>query len=113
MPGSRSIARLLERHKASLAREIETTDVLRHLCKKGVIDERESAAIVGAADPAARADAVVELFSSKGFNAFRELCVTLELECPHLLTALLLDNGGGRGAAGVGAAAGAGKRHIR
>ena len=41
-----------------------------------------------------KGDAIVRLFSAKGFNAFRELCVTLELESPHLLTALLLDNGG-------------------
>lgn len=98
MPGSRSIARLLERHKDSLARELESTNVLHHLCKKGVISREETERIAGCTDAESRADAIVDLFSQKGFNAFRELCVTLELECPHLLTALLLDNGsrGGR-----------------
>ena len=93
MPGSRSIARLLERHKEALSRELESTNVLRHLCKKGVISDRETDSILSASNGDRRADAIVELFSQKGFNVFRELCVTLELECPHLLTALLLDNG--------------------
>ena len=42
----------------------------------------------------ARGDLFVEILSKKGFNAFREMCTALELECPHLLTSLLLDSTG-------------------
>ena len=39
MPGSRSIARLLERHKDELAKEFSSTAVLSHLHKKGVVTD--------------------------------------------------------------------------
>ena len=39
MPGSRSIARLLERHKDELAKEFSSTTVLSHLHKKGVLSD--------------------------------------------------------------------------
>ena len=39
----------------------------------------------------------MEILSKKGFNAFREMCTALELECPHLLTSLLLDSTGKNG----------------
>ena len=58
------------------------------------IQSQERDLITTAPSSESKGDAIVRLFSAKGFNAFRELCVTLELESPHLLTALLLDNGG-------------------
>lgn len=95
MPGSRSIARLLERHKVSLSNEILAPNVLQQLSKKGVISAEEEDSLRSEANPVLRGDLIVHLFSQKGFNAFRELCITLELECPHLqLTSLLLDSAG-------------------
>ncbi len=94
MPGSRSVARLLERHKSALSRELSNTSVVSLLAKRGVITAEEEAALLSETRPEARADVFVSFFAQKGFNSFRELCVTLEMECPHLLTALLLDNPG-------------------
>ena len=93
MPASRSIARLLERHKSALAREVEGTGVLGRLVAKGVLagEDARPAAAVGTGG-----DLLVDTFSRKGFDAFRELCVTLEVESPHLLTSLLLDSQGKR-----------------
>ena len=39
MPGSRSIARLLERNKDEVAKEFSSTAVLSHLHKKGVVSD--------------------------------------------------------------------------
>ncbi len=100
MPASRSIARLLERHKSALAREVEGTGVLGRLVAKGVLAAEEERALREDARPAAAGgtggDLLVDTFSRKGFDAFRELCVTLEVESPHLLTSLLLDSQGKR-----------------
>ena len=97
MSGSRkSIARLLDRHKTVLGREMDPTNsqVLDHLVKKGVLSSDELQVLICERNYAARGEMFVDLFSRKGFNAFREFCITLELECPHLLTSLLLDSTG-------------------
>ncbi len=97
MPGSRkSIARLFDRHKSVLGQEIDPTQsqVLNHLVKRGVLTVEEQRSLVAERNYAARGDLFVDLFARKGFNAFREFCVTLELECPHLLTSLLLESTG-------------------
>ncbi len=98
MPASRSIARLLERHKSALAREVERTGVLARLAKKGVLSGEEEARLRQDARPGSEGGTggslLVDVFSRKGFDAFRELCVTLEVESPHLLTSLLLDSQG-------------------
>ncbi len=97
MAGSRkSIARLLDRHKTVLGREMDPTNsqVLAHLVKKGVLSPEEQHLLISERNYAVRGEMFVDLFSRKGFNAFREFCITLELECPHLLTSLLLDSTG-------------------
>ena len=48
------------------------------------IQSQERDVITTAPSSESKGDAIVRLFSAKGFNAFRELCVTLELESPHL-----------------------------
>ena len=95
MAGSRkSIQRLLERHKLQISRELEHSGILAQLVKKGVVNHEEESKISSEVNLTARADLFVEVLSKKGFNAFREMCNALELECPHLLTSLLLDSTG-------------------
>ncbi len=97
MAGSRkSIQKLLDRHKSQLARELDpqTSSVMTTLTKKGVLNTEEERILLHERNLTARGDLFVDILSKKGFNAFRELCVTLELECPHLLTSLLLDSTG-------------------
>ena len=97
MSGSRkSIARLLDRHKTVLGRELDPTNsqVLAHMVKKGVLSLEEQRILATERNYAIRGEMFVDIFSRKGFNAFREFCVTLEMECPHLLTSLLLDSTG-------------------
>ena len=95
MAGSRkSIQRLLERHKLQISRELEHSGILAQLVKKGVVNHEEESKISLEVNLTARADLFVEVLSKKGFNAFREMCNALELECPHLLTSLLLDSTG-------------------
>ena len=97
MAGSRkSIQRLLDRHKLQISRELDpgNSGILTQLSKKGVINSDEERHILSEQNIAARGDLFVEILAKKGFNAFREMCIALELECPHLLTSLLLDSTG-------------------
>lgn len=94
MTGSKGIARLLDRHKIALSREIDASSILQHLVKKGVLSHEDERRLVSERNVMVRSDLLVEMFAHKGFNAFRELCMILELECPHLLTSLLLDSAG-------------------
>ena len=68
--------------------------VLHHLVNKHVITVEEERSLVNEKNPTLRGEIFVDLFAQKGFNAFRELCNCLEMDCPHLLTSLLLDSTG-------------------
>ena len=68
--------------------------VLHHLVNKHVITAEEERSLVNEKNPTLRGEIFVDLFAQKGFNAFRELCNCLEMDCPHLLTSLLLDSTG-------------------
>ena len=97
MAGSRkSIQKLLDRHKLQISRELDPgqSAMLSQLSKKGVLNAEEERQIKSEANIAARGDLFVDILAKKGFNAFREMCTALELECPHLLTSLLLDSTG-------------------
>ncbi|XP_063980118.1 tight junction protein ZO-1-like isoform X2 [Diachasmimorpha longicaudata] len=93
MAGSSEVKTLLSRHKASLLRELNTTDLLSALVKRCVITEIDKDAVAGNADRSAVADIdlFIDVIGAKGFDAFREFCFALEAECPHVLTDLLVD----------------------
>ena len=90
---------LLSRHKLALAREFgaPVSGVLTRLSARGVLTAEDERRLRSETDESLRGDRVAELFAEKGFNAFRELCVALEMECPHLLTSLVIDNPGKEG----------------
>ena len=97
MAGSRrSIQKLLDRHKLQISKELDPSQsgLIGHLTKKGVFSVDEEKQLMLEQNVSARGDLFVEILAKKGFNAFREMCVALELECPHLLTSLLLDSTG-------------------
>ena len=79
-----------------LALELDpsVSPVLHHLVNKHVITAEEERSLVNEKNPTLRGEIFVDLFAQKGFNAFRELCNCLEMDCPHLLTSLLLDSTG-------------------
>ncbi|KAJ8688521.1 hypothetical protein QAD02_024316 [Eretmocerus hayati] len=90
--GSAEVRTLLSRHKDSLLRELEATNLLGALHKRGVISEAERENLrprPGGAGP--DVELFIELVQAKGFDAFREFCFALEAECPHVLTDLLVD----------------------
>ncbi|XP_011499294.1 PREDICTED: transcription initiation factor TFIID subunit 7-like [Ceratosolen solmsi marchali] len=119
--GSPEVRILLSRHKASLLRELEATNLLGVLLKRGVITEVDRQALVssgfarrpnygrsggdddddddvdddvdvnGSIGDTTDVDLFIELIQAKGFEAFREFCFALEAECPHVLTDLLVD----------------------
>ena len=97
MAGSRkSIQKLLDRHKLQISKELDPSQsgLIAQLTKKGVFSADEERQLMVEQNVSARAELFVDILSKKGFNAFREMCVALELECPHLLTSLLLDSTG-------------------
>lgn len=93
MAGSSEVKTLLSRHKASLLRELNTTNLLCVLVKRGVITEIDKDAVAGNADRSTDADIdlFIDVIGAKGFDAFREFCFALKAECPHVLTDLLID----------------------
>ncbi|XP_043268925.1 tight junction protein ZO-1 isoform X2 [Venturia canescens] len=93
MAGSSEVRTLLSRHKAALLRELNGTDLLGGLVKRGVINEVDRDAVAGNADRTSDADVdlFIDVIGAKGFDAFREFCFALEAECPHVLTDLLVD----------------------
>ncbi|XP_034948893.1 tight junction protein ZO-1 isoform X2 [Chelonus insularis] len=93
MAGSSEIKILLSRHKASLLNELNSTDLLSVLVKRGVINEVDKDAVAGNADHSTNSDIdlFIDIIGAKGFDVFREFCFALEAECPHVLTDLLVD----------------------
>ena len=93
MAGSSEVRTLLSRHKAALLRELNGTDLLGSLVKRGVINEDDRDAVAGNVDRTSHADVdlFIDVIGAKGFDAFREFCFALEAECPHVLTDLLVD----------------------
>lgn len=93
MAGSLEIKFLLSRHKASLLRELNTTDLLSVLVKRGVINDVDKDAVAGNPEQSINADIdlFIDIIGAKGFDAFREFCFALEAECPNVLTDLLVD----------------------
>ncbi|XP_051169502.1 tight junction protein ZO-2 isoform X4 [Leptopilina boulardi] len=99
MAGSSEVRTLMCRHKASLLRELNATNLLNVLVKRGVISEVDRDAVAGSADRSSETDIdlFIDVIGTKGFNAFREFCFALEAECPHVLTDLLVDHHGVNG----------------
>lgn len=99
MAGSSEVKSLMCRHKASLLRELNATNLLNVLVKRGVISEVDRDAVAGSADRSSETDIdlFIDVIGTKGFEAFREFCFALEAECPHLLTDLLVDHHGVNG----------------
>lgn len=87
---------LLLRHKASLLRELDTSELLGALVKRGIITEVDRAAVAGTSDLTSGPDIdlFVDVIGAKGFDAFREFCYALESECPNVLRDLLVDHQG-------------------
>lgn len=85
------IKTLLSRHKASLLRELNSTDLLSVLVKRGVMTEVDKDAVAGDRSTDSDIDLFIDVIGAKGFDAFREFCFALEAECPHVLTDLLVD----------------------
>lgn len=86
------ITRLLQKHKNELC-QVDLDPILVHMVKRRVVTTEEQAAVLTAAS-ADKVDKLIEILPAKGFNAFREFCVILEQDCPHLLNSLLSDANG-------------------
>ena len=84
------ITRLLQKHKNELC-QVDLEPILVHMVKRRVISSDEQASVTTSIE---KVDKLIEILPAKGFNAFREFCVILEKDCPHLLNSLLSDANG-------------------
>ena len=91
MSSSHRITKLLQKHRTEL-NNVSLDPILVHMVKKRVISRDEQQAVLNSGPH--KVDKLIEILPQKGFNAFREFCVILELDCPHLLTSLLMDSNG-------------------
>ena len=85
------ITRLLQKHKNELC-QVDLDPILVHMVKRRVVTTEDQAAVT--ASGAGKVDKLIEILPAKGFNAFREFCVILEQDCPHLLNSLLAEANG-------------------
>ena len=94
MAGKGGANYLLVKHRAQIVRELDINRVLPQLVHRGVFNYSEEREILQHADHRRRAEAFVDLLSSKGLNAFHEFCGVLEHSSPGILVSFLLDNPG-------------------
>ncbi|KAJ8311748.1 hypothetical protein KUTeg_011103 [Tegillarca granosa] len=92
MAGTDAIARLLDRHKVTLARDIDVNKFLPRLKRKGIITKADEKEIFGKNDQNIVTETFLEVLSRKGLTAFQEFCTCLEEIAPHLLTVFLIDS---------------------
>ena len=84
------ISKLLLKHKHELG-NVDLDPILIHLVKKRVISSEEENLVRSASN---KVEKLIEILPGKGLNAFREFCVVLEQDCPHLLNSLLAEANG-------------------
>ena len=92
MSSSNRITKLLQKHKTELSK-VNLDPILTHMVKKRVITRDEQATVVAATGDR-KVDQLIQILPQKGFNAFREFCVILEMDYPHLLTSLIIESNG-------------------
>lgn len=92
MAGSSEVVLLLEKHKKTIVRELNSSNVITVLVKKGVFSAEDEELVLDDSSGNVKGDVFIDLILQKGVDAFREFCFALESECPHLLTSLLTDN---------------------
>jgi hypothetical protein len=81
---------ILAVHKSEIVNELDVSRILPILVRKHVFDTVDEREILSFNDRHYQADLFVDRLSSKGSEAFHEFCVTLERNCPSLLTRFLL-----------------------
>ncbi|XP_052785873.1 tight junction protein ZO-1-like isoform X7 [Mya arenaria] len=86
-------SRLLQKHKHSLAKDVDINQIVTKLTQRGALNKKEEEVIFECADQKKKADIFVDILNEKGSRSFNEFCAVLEDFCPHLLTKFLLDSG--------------------
>ncbi|KAK6184685.1 hypothetical protein SNE40_007104 [Patella caerulea] len=94
MAGRGGVARLFERHRPRLLKELDINRIFPKLARKGVFTPVEETEISSITDNIKKIEVFLDLLSVKGTKAFQEFCSSLEELSPSLLTSFLLDTSG-------------------
>ncbi|XP_050399487.2 tight junction protein ZO-1 isoform X3 [Patella vulgata] len=91
MAGRGGVARLFERHRSRLLKELDINRIFPKLARKGVFTAVEETEISSITDNIKKLEVFLDLLSVKGTKAFQEFCSSLEELSPNLLTSFLLE----------------------
>lgn len=87
-------AKILKQHRERLLKELDVNKLLPHLVYHRVFSLGEYKEILAHQNSCKQAEVFLDQLSAKGPTAFGAFCSVLEEVNPHLLTCLLLDDGG-------------------
>uniref|UniRef100_A0A1B0GNT1 Uncharacterized protein n=1 Tax=Phlebotomus papatasi TaxID=29031 RepID=A0A1B0GNT1_PHLPP len=82
---------LLQRHRLGLLRELEESQLVPVLVKKGVLNVVDEEVINAEVNVDRKCDGVIEAIARKGFHKFKEFCYAVETECPQFITDIIND----------------------
>ena len=94
MAGKYGVSRLLSKHRSAIAVDLDVRAVLPVLIRKAVFTYADECEILSQPDARQRAEVFIDILSEKGYDAFKEFCLALEICCPHLLTSFLVNSPG-------------------
>jgi hypothetical protein len=78
---------LLIRHRKSILREINESNLVEIVLKNKIISE----SICEISDDVEKCDFLIENLSKSGFDVFKKFCYSIDNECPGLITDLIND----------------------
>lgn len=90
---------LLQRHRTSIIRDLNETNLLSILVKSDVLNVCDEEIINGGSeisendtnDLEVKCNKLIDIISKNGFEKFKVFCYAIETECPQLITELIND----------------------
>lgn len=96
---------LLSRHRLTIIRELDQTNLIQILVKNSVINVEDEEQINSEVELEKRCDQLIEVVAKDGFEKFKQFCYAIETECSQLISDLINDklsqSNEGKGAARI------------
>lgn len=92
MAGISEVCVLLEKHKNIIIHELNSTNILTALVKRGILTAEDEELILKQSNETIKGDVFIDVIVKKGVESFKEFCYALETECPYLLSSILNDS---------------------
>ncbi|XP_039442199.1 tight junction protein ZO-1 isoform X7 [Culex pipiens pallens] len=82
---------LLSRHRLTIIRELDQTNLIQILVKNSVINVEDEEQINSEVELEKRCDQLIEVVAKDGFEKFKQFCYAIETECSQLISDLIND----------------------